>query len=99
MHVRSKQSLELDDQIPLELPAIQATQPSESHLLTPVHSTLSLPLTREIAAVREELALVVVVTIIFGYVMDAALDEVLPSVINRSLDGPLTPLNENTGRT
>lgn len=45
---------------------------------------------------REELAMVVVVTILSGYVTDATLNEVIPYVINRTLAGPLIPLNDNT---
>lgn len=78
-----------------EAPTSLAQRSPELCPLTASHSSLSLPLIPEIAAVREELALVVVVTILSGYVSDAGLVEVLPTVINRSLARPLTPLNDN----
>lgn len=96
LHVRSKHQTVVEDQNLLKSPSETAPPPLGPSLLMPPWSTLSLPLTPEITAVREELALVVVVTIISGYVTDLALDEVLPSIINRSLAGPLTPVNDNT---
>lgn len=96
MHVRSKRSSELDDQKLKVSPTLIAPPPPGPCLQIPAWSFLSLLLTSEIATVREELSLVVVVTIISKYVMDSAMDEVLPSVINHCLAGPLTPLHDNT---
>lgn len=92
LHVRTKRSAELEDENRVEPPVLPRL--SESRLPLVGHAILSLRLTPEIAAVREELAMVVVLTILSSYVTDAGLNEVLPSVINRALAGPLTPLND-----
>lgn len=57
---------------------------------------MSLPLTPEITAVREELSKVVVVTLLSRYVSDKDLEKVLSSIINCSPAGSLTPVNDIT---
>lgn len=94
IHVRSKHVAETTKVSSEETPTSLTRRYPEIRPQTASHSSLSLPLTQEIVTVREELALVVVVTILSGYVSDVGLGEVLPSVINRSLAGPLTPLND-----
>lgn len=96
MHVRSKKSSEPTDQRREMVSKTPAHASLASCHLWSRRSTLSLPLSPEIAVVREELAKVAIRTILSGFVMDASLEEVLPMVINFSLAGPLTPLNDNT---
>lgn len=96
VHVQTKRSLELADQNVLTSPSVIAPPLLGPHMQLPVRTSLSLSLTPKITAARENLSSVLVVTILSGYVTDAALEDVLPSVINCSLAGPLTPVNDNT---
>lgn len=45
---------------------------------------------------REELGKVAILSVVFGYVNEASVLEVAPSIINKQLAGPLTPLNEDS---
>lgn len=57
-------------------------------------ASISLSLSPEIAKVREDLARVAVLTIVDGYVNESSVLEVTPTVLNCTLVGPITPLNE-----
>lgn len=70
VHVRAKHSLESTNEITVESPPSLILRSQDLHPLTALHSTLS----PEITAVREEMALVVVMSILSGYVTDAGLD-------------------------
>lgn len=57
-------------------------------------ASLSLSLASEIESLRDELAKVAVLTLVEGYVNEASLLEVAPTIINKSLAGPITPFND-----
>lgn len=57
-------------------------------------SSLSIPLTPEIEKVRDDLASVAVLSLEQGHVNDSTLMEVAPSILNRTLAGPITPLTD-----
>ncbi|KAH7681768.1 Zinc finger CCHC-type protein [Dioscorea alata] len=57
-------------------------------------AALSLSLNPEAETAREELASVVVVTIVEGFVNEGSVLEVVPSIINKCLAGPITPLSD-----
>lgn len=60
----------------------------------PICVDLSLSLTLKISELREKPAKVVVLTLMEGFVNKASIVEVAPSIINKPLAGPITPLNE-----
>lgn len=57
-------------------------------------ASISLSLSPEIAKVRNDLAKVAVLSIVEGYVNETSVLEVVPTVLNCMLAGPITPLNE-----
>lgn len=61
----------------------------------PRRVVLSLVLSLEINVTRDELAKVAVLTVVSGYVNVHSVLEVAPTLINRQLAGPITPLNED----
>lgn len=58
--------------------------------------SLSLSLTPESYELREELAKVVVLSVVRGQVNDGSVLEVIPSIINTKVVGPIVPLNESS---
>lgn len=94
MHVRSKRSLDAVEISKSELLIAPARSPPRPRPVVPWRSSLSLPLISEITTVREELSKVAVLTLLSGYITDSALGEVLPSIINCSLAGSLTAVND-----
>lgn len=92
VHVRSKHS---EESVEVGVQPSGSRRSPDPRSFMASQAVLSLPLTPEIAAVREELALAVVVSILSGYVTDAGMEEVLPDILNCSLAGLLTPLNDN----
>lgn len=59
-------------------------------------ASLSLSLTPETEKIRDELTKVAVLSIIDGFVNEGSVLEVAPTIINRPLAGPITPLSECT---
>lgn len=57
---------------------------------------LSLSLSLKITKFREELAKVEVASVVSGFVNGSSILELLPSLVNRSLAGPLIPVNDST---
>lgn len=57
-------------------------------------ASLSLSLMPELAELRDELAKVAVLSLVEGVANESHLLEVVPSIINRNLTGPITPLND-----
>lgn len=94
--MRSKYALEEPELSRPETQNVPTCSPPRPRIIGPWRTSLSLLLSPEITAVREELSKVVVVTLLSGYVSDKALEEVLPSIINCSLAGSLTPVNDIT---
>lgn len=60
----------------------------------PTHVSLSLPLTPEIEKIRGDLFRVAVLSLVEGFINEASVLEVAPTIINKSLAGPITPLND-----
>lgn len=58
------------------------------------HASLSIPLTPAIEKLREDLAKVVVLSLVEGYVNESSVLEVAPFIINTTLAGPITTLND-----
>lgn len=56
--------------------------------------SLSIPLSPESSDLREELTKVAVLTLEEGFVNESSLLAVIPSLINVSLAGPISPLND-----
>lgn len=92
LHVRSKKLTSNN------LPALPREEPIQVNVATTNHQpsrlSLSLSHTPEIEKIREDLAKVVILTFIEGFVNGSSILEVAPTIINRSLAGPITPLNE-----
>lgn len=60
-----------------------------------IHRTsLSLSLSPETAELREELSKVTVLSLVGRFVNDSSVIDIIPSIINRPLAGPVTPLND-----
>lgn len=57
-------------------------------------TSLSLSLTPETVELREELARVVVLSLEEGFVNEASILAIIPSILNRELVGLITPLND-----
>ncbi|KAH7691103.1 Zinc finger CCHC-type protein [Dioscorea alata] len=60
----------------------------------PTRASISLSLSPETEKLREELAKVAVLSIVEGNVNEASVLEVAPTILNRALAGPITPLND-----
>ncbi|KAH7659788.1 RNA helicase protein [Dioscorea alata] len=94
VHVRSKwkntpgSSLAISE--PLNVDGQAAEQRDHSHKRT----SLSLPLTSESAELRKKLAKVAVVGLVEGFVNENSILEVVPSIINRKIAEPVTPIND-----
>lgn len=58
------------------------------------HASLSISLTPAIEKLREDLAKVAVLSLVEGYVNESSVLEVAPTIINSTLAGPITPLND-----
>lgn len=63
-------------------------------LLPVKRETLSLSLSPESYDLRDELAKLSVLTIVGGFVNEGSILEIIPSIINVKLAGPIVPLNE-----
>lgn len=96
LHIRSKR---------MDKYADSSTQPVVSDLRTVseaslVHSrpwpSLSIALSPESEKLRKELARVAVLTLTQGFVNEVNLLAVIPSIINKKLASPATPLNDCT---
>lgn len=62
--------------------------------LQPTHASLLLSLTPEIDKIQEDLAKVVVLSLVDGFVNEASVLEVAPTIINMALAGLISPLND-----
>lgn len=57
-------------------------------------ASVSFSLSPEIAKLRDELAKVAVLSLVDGFMNESSILEIVPSIIDRPLAGPITPLNE-----
>lgn len=93
-HVRSKHSQPPRVRVP-ELPGIIAKVEEQPHQREAKVNriSLSVSLSPESEELREDLAKVAVLSLEDGYVNDTTLRAIIPSLINKELVGPITPLN------
>lgn len=101
LHVRSKlqgsqEETSMETQKPFEVaPSLPGAESGEGlRGQRPRRMAISLPLTPEMASTREELAKIAVLSLVSGYVNECSILEIVPSIINLKLAGPITPLNE-----
>lgn len=59
-----------------------------------IRTTLSLSLSPKMAELRDELSKVVVLSHVARFVNDSSIINIIPSILNIPLAGPITPLND-----
>ncbi|KAH7659259.1 Zinc finger CCHC-type protein [Dioscorea alata] len=96
VHVRTKRELPHAVGLAKDGASVQVSDGQNQRVPAINHVSLSLSLSPEISTVREELAKVVIVSVELGFVNESSVVEVIPSIINQPLAGPLTPINEFT---
>lgn len=98
IHVRSKKvgmTKEDDGRREVSRPVLpQVVHQERSEVGHSLRASLSIPLTPEVEQMREDLARVAVLSLEEGHVNDSSILEVAPTIINRTLAGPITPLND-----
>lgn len=76
---------------PVQLQVPQPVVPEVGHVS---RASIAISLTPEIEKLRDELAKVAVLSLVEGFVNESIILEVAPSIINRALARPLTPLSD-----
>lgn len=93
-HVRSKKMG--TDKLGQDVPALKSTLPELQCSHPASRVSISLPLSPEVCATREELAKVVILSIVEGHVNESSILEVAPTLLNVQLAGPITQVNESS---
>ncbi|KAH7690551.1 Zinc finger CCHC-type protein [Dioscorea alata] len=92
LHVHTKRKSNVESS-PVKPPPLKVAAPPTEHL-KPTRTAISLPLHPETSSLRDELAKVAVVGLTEGFVNEASILEIIPSIINKDIVGPITPINE-----
>lgn len=94
IHVRSKKvgtTEEDDGRREVSRPVLpQVVHQERSEVGHSLRASLSIPLTPEVEQMREDLARVAILSLEEGHVNDSSILEVAPTIINRTLAGPIT---------